>query len=387
MIRFVKPCPWQACAWVIVLFSSSPGMAGDRRPAIPTTTELRQRLLEANARIRAWYVEYESIEELAAGEAAKSYLHRVVAAKAPDRFFLWNAHGSPELDWREDPDQQRLHLIASTAIAEQPFHRSIRTWPWPGEATVPGTAQREFLCVALGWWPFEKRAPPTPGDLPTVLPAVARSLDYVVNPQQEMVDGRWCHILEYPGRDKLWVDCERNCAILAREAFDEKGRLRGRIEARGLYEVGSGIWGPREFRNIIFDPDIPNGQGAGIAKTLDALMRVLDIRVNEQVSDELFRFEPLPGSIQTEKEIIKQEFPGATNYLSDLVAWLQRRGFSPALIPYSGSATEAILEYGIIGGGVVALIGFVWCRCRNPGNIAKDVGREENAAASAGMNV
>jgi hypothetical protein len=352
--------------------------ATEHRPATLTTEELRQRLLEANARVRAWYVEYESAREDSTGKPAVSYMHRVVAAKAFDRFFLWNTHGAPWLDWREDPDQQRLFLASGTAITDEAFHRVFRVSPWAADATVPGSAKREFLFVALGWWPLDKRLPPMPGDLPTVLPAVARSPKYVASSRQELVQGRWCHILEYPGRDRLWLDCERNCVIVAREAFDEKGLLRQRIESSRYREVLSGIWVPFEFRNIHFDPARPNPRVENGVKTLDSVLRVIDVRLNDQVTDGVFRFEPLPGSIRIENNRIQQELPGCADYLDKVVDWSQKHFELPSSpSQHEDSGMEAVLEYTIIGAGVATVLAYLFRCRRRPKNTRRGVEPDE----------
>ena len=52
------------------------------RPASLSTPVLKQRLAEAQAKMWAWEVEYETARADQCGVPAKSYLHRLVAAKA-----------------------------------------------------------------------------------------------------------------------------------------------------------------------------------------------------------------------------------------------------------------------------------------------------------------
>jgi len=351
------------------------GIAGEDRPATLGTKELKQRLIEANARVRAWYVEYESERQLSTGQPAESYLHRVVAAKAPDSFFHWGSHGTAGLDWRDDPLQQRLVLTSSMAVAERPLHRSFHSLSLAPHSPLPGSAPGEFLFLALGWWQFDKRPPPAMlGDVYSVFPAIARTPRYVANPRQELVHGRWCHILENPGRDKLWLDCQRNCAILARELFDvQTGLLAERIESNGHWEVQPGTWAPSEFRNRLVDPTATPPNGANGVKTVDSVLKVLQVRLNDQVSDDLFRFEPLPGSIELDEDgQLKQELPGSADYMESVVGWTQRHyRFSALPVPDSGSATEAGIEAAILAGGIAVLFGLFVRRCRRPGNMPR----------------
>lgn len=349
-------------------------MPAEQRPAVFTTGELQQRLLKANARVHAWYVEYESARQLASGVPTESYVHRIVAAKAPDYYFHWTTHGTASYDWRNDPNQQRFTLAPSGAVIERPFHRQFRYLSLAADAPLPGTMRQEFLFLAMGWWPFPKRPSP-----PCLLPAVARSRNYVANPWQELVQGRWCHILEHPDHDRLWLDCDHGCVILRRELFDPKNRLLSqRIESSEHREIQPGIWVPFVFRNMLFVANRAQPQEAKAAKTLDATLKVREARLNEHVSDNIFRFEPLPGSIQSigdgQDDRIEQVVPGGADYLEELIDWVQHQfAFSGIPTRDSGSDREAVLEYSAIGGGIIVFIACLLCRClrgkKEPGNI------------------
>jgi len=373
-----------ACAAVLVVCLPLTAAVAQHRPAVYSTAELQQRVIDANTRVRAWYFEFESERILPTGKLADSYVHRVVAARTPDRYYLWNAHGTARMDWRDDPDQQRLYLVSDTATAEQPFHRSFRSWRWVSKTTVPGSSQGEFLFSALAWWPLEDRPPPQPGELPTVFTAIVGSGKYRVNPEQDLIQGRWCHVLEYPGRDRLWLDCEHGCALLVREAFDRSsGALRSRIEAREHREVIPGIWAPFEFRNTHFDTDKSKPGRGTLIKTLDSTLKVLEVRLNEQVQDDLFHFEPKPGSLQifSDKQI-KQTVPGGFDYLDGVIDWAQRRrSFSSIPFADTGSAAEAILEYTTVGAGVGVFIAVFFCRCWRARNIQRNVAPKRLDAA------
>ncbi|MHC5544459.1 hypothetical protein ACYOEI_40030, partial [Singulisphaera rosea] len=70
---------------------------------------------------------------------------------------------------------------------------------------------------------------------------------YRVLPSTEVVDGRPCHVVEYPGFDKIWVDVERGCSVLRRETswyLDQP--LRRRVENLDHIRIGpAGVWLPR----------------------------------------------------------------------------------------------------------------------------------------------
>jgi hypothetical protein len=72
---------------------------------------------------------------------------------------------------------------------------------------------------------------------------------YSVLPQQELVDGAWCHVLEYPKRDKIWIDPQLGCTIRRRERYDDVNGVRvvlDKIQLAQFVEAAPGIWVPKE---------------------------------------------------------------------------------------------------------------------------------------------
>jgi hypothetical protein len=284
------------------------------------------------------------------------------------------------MDWRDDPFQQRFLLSSGMAVSQRPAKRWFHARSLAADAPLPGTMPNELMFMVLGWWVLAEREPPTAfGEAQAVLPAIARSSKYLVNPRQELVWGRWCHIVEYPGRDKLWVDCDQNCAILARELYEPKtwGLLQ-RVESTGHREIVPGVWAPAVVRNMHFDPWAPRPRGEKSGTTFESVLNTLDVRLNEQVSDELFRFEPLPGSIETDEHgVLKGEFPGCEDYLNEVVDWIGRHYRFPAISAgRAGSTTEAVVEYVVLGGGMVLLVGVLLRRSKRRGSRPRDVGHQ-----------
>jgi hypothetical protein len=289
------------------------------------------------------------------------YFHRTVAAKVPDKYYHWSTKGTLAFNWRNDPLQQRFTINAVSAINEYSGSRSFYVVPLAADKPLPGTAPQEMLFAVLGWWPFAKRPAPLLVDgSPCVLRDVARSLNYAVSPLQEKVDGRWCHVLEFPGHDRLWLDCGRNCAIVAREMFDPKtGVCLQRIESSGHWEVASGIWVPTEFRSILFDGTAPSGVRRKVA---DVLFHVLCIKLNDEVDDTLFTFVPRPGSIQIfDDGRFEQKVAGGMEYLDEMADFLRPRirslGTRAGAV---GTSAEAIIEYILSVSSLMTIIIVRW---------------------------
>jgi hypothetical protein len=66
---------------------------------------------------------------------------------------------------------------------------------------------------------------------------------YRVRPRLEQIDGAWCHVLEWPDYDVIWIDAERSFVPRRREA-----RLRGHLRSvtlnRELAQRRPGLWLP-----------------------------------------------------------------------------------------------------------------------------------------------
>lgn len=293
------------------------------RPVSLSTPVLKQRLAEAQARLWAWEVEYESAREDRPGVPAKSYVHRIVAAKAPDRFFHWSAHGTPHLDWRDDPYQQRLTVTAERMFFERPLDRCFIEKRMRPDEPLPGTAPLELLLVALGWWPLAQRPPRLLVDkLPASLSAVAHSAAYEARSSLEHVGGRWCQVLESRGRDQLWLDVDRGCAVVAREInFSVPARVH-RVEFADFREILAGVWVPFTLRNLIYE----HAQDGVVGQTIiDATLAVRQVRLNEAVDDARFQFKVLPGSAAViDDRPLRQAIAGGEEYLDEVVEWIRR---------------------------------------------------------------
>src|SRR5262249_60825206 len=63
-----------------------------------------------------------------------------------------------------------------------------------------------FFFDCLGWWPPDDDTKPPDKGHPFYLHVALAQKEYRVHPRQEQVAGAWCHVVEFPGVDKLWVD-------------------------------------------------------------------------------------------------------------------------------------------------------------------------------------
>jgi hypothetical protein len=322
-------CPTAChCAFISVVLHALPLLAF-QAPEAPkaefSAKELRAKLLQSQVKIKSFRVVYRMSDYDPSQFAKGTYLHRIVALKFPDKLYHDSAHGTDDLDWQDDPHRQRVYLTATHLYCEFPVNRTFFEREVEAREGLPGTLSKELFFFATGIWPLEGLRPPHLDSLPSMLRELAVSPEYsTVRDRQERIDGRWCHVLEYAGRDRLWLDAERECALLARETLSRaNGALAQRIELWNHRMVAPGIWMPTMIRNIQFDYNAKTEEGRR-RKIRYATNTILEIDVN-RVNDDLFRFRPPPGALQLDRDRPALQIrPGGLDHLDRLSQWVRR---------------------------------------------------------------
>lgn len=326
--------------------------ARESRPADVPPEHVLGQLADTQKRLRAWYIEYQSERD-----SSGIYIHRIVAAREPDQFYAWSFHGSDQTHWTDDALQQRLVVTSSGAFNEFTHSRRFWTMPLPTTAPLPGSAPEEFMFVVLGWWPFQGRpSPELANGAPTTIPGALQSNSYKVLSSQERVRDRWCHVMEFPGRDTWWLDAERNSVPIAREMRDpESGNLMQRVEMMDHRQVQPGIWVPMAFQNTLYEMGRKAGATQPYVK-MRASLKVLEVRLNDDVSPSLFSFRPRPGSIQIfEDGTWKQQTAGGTEYLNDLAAWIAKT-VAPREPAFRGTSARVVVEWAVLVAVLIAIM-------------------------------
>ena len=252
-----------------------------------------------------------------------AYLYREIIAKSPGSLHHVSAHGYAKMAWEDDPLQQRAYVTGDHVFNEYTVNRAYLEGHIDPENGLPGTLPREVFFLATGIWPFDGRPAARLLGRPYALRDVAKAEEYsVVRPRQDLVDGRWCHVLEWPGNDRLWLDTERGFVLLARELFfGGWGALGERFELGGDREVAPGIWLPRWIHNLQLDCEAPTEEGRG-RRLIDARLDILRADVGP-VYESAFVFQPRPGSLKKTRVDLIQEQPGGPDHLDYVAHWVQ----------------------------------------------------------------
>jgi hypothetical protein len=302
-----------------------------------TAEQLRRELDVCQERIRSFRVVYEAggyDESFPRG----TYLHRVVMGKAPNRYYFLTAHGYEGLRWQDDPLHTVTYVLADRWFLVNPLSRWYYVKECRPDEPLPGSMQAQLLESATGLFPMYLRHGPDAEGYPVAMRDVARSEKHsLVRGKQELCDGQWCHVLEKPGADVLWIDVARGCAVLAREFYHESsGACICRYETGGHKEDQPGIWMPRWIRNVQFD-FAARTEEARHRKIIDGVISLIEVSIND-VDDGVFEFRPPPGAVLLKPgDQPIQTHQGGLDHLDHIVEWVQHH--SSSMSPRTDSAT------------------------------------------------
>lgn len=327
----VKHVRWSMC-WVFMqaTCAGTTAICGDaERPAAQfSAQEIKEAILVSPQRVSSLKVSYKAGGYDPKKVRAGMYVHRTVIAKAPHSLFHDSGHGYDGFPWQEDLFRQTAYITATHTCNTYPINRAYFRRELRPDEGLPGSLPYEMFFLATGLWPLTGRQAPRPNGHPHMLHEIAQSDDYdQVREHQDMVDGRWCHVLRSESRDSLWLDVSRGCCLMQREISDtDTGALKTRFVLGGYREVGEGVWMPSWIRFVQFDFTAATAQGRK-RKVRDTPIEILGISVND-VDNGVFQYSPPPGALELDSNDVralpKQSRLGGLDHLDSLVNWLHR---------------------------------------------------------------
>lgn len=162
---------------------------------------------------------------------------------------------------------------------------------------------------------------------------------YRVLPQRETTDGADCVVLDWAGRDRIWLDPALGYAIRKREFQWPSGTMRDRLVSRDFQHMAENLWLPREIVHEQFctadDPPAMKNLVSGIRTIRVSEMRVeaapestfiVEVPEGAVVNDmvrHIFYERVNPGDdpiARAEAEVRRQL--GQSSWLSSWVTWL-----------------------------------------------------------------
>ena len=238
--------------WLAALVLAASTSATAQGPATLTLGQLRDGLKvrhEALKNHRLWYVSYHIEVENREGDMqfAWPYMDVINGRKGEHLFSYCNDpgfQGSPPLERWMSYDKgigiERTRGAASITPGMNSWHILFNFYT---DMLCIDTYEDVEIAEIVTATQYNIRNEPW---LPAVIDKNPGK--YVVLPRTERIDGRDCHVVEYPGFDKIWIDAERGCCVVQREFAWYLGQpLRRRIQNLDHAQFQPpGIWMPRK---------------------------------------------------------------------------------------------------------------------------------------------
>lgn len=222
--------------------------------------------------------------------------HQIFAIDGRNRFLdrahLNDRHGNT--DGANDPEWRRSYLTEDMLTTVWVVDRFAKMSREQSSNAVGDTLRYDYFMECTGWWPPGESS--LPEDEPVwALHKALQNEDCRVQDSLETVGEHRCVVIEIPGRDKLWLDVDRGCAVIRRERqWEGKWTI---YENSDFREFGDCIWLPWKLHRVIH-----HGVGPILTKEEQASLLVQSTQTVERmevnhVPDEMFVFKPEPGML------------------------------------------------------------------------------------------
>lgn len=317
LLNAILPC------YLLFIPVSGDTCGAELPPAQYEPMQLREQLLNSHSRIKSIYAEHSSSEGDYSSEKFPpgTYVHGIVAMRAPNDFYQDFSHGHNSMNWKIDPLRYQAFVNEKAWVNYSIFGRYYSGGSLKSTEALPGSLNKEFTIMSTGIWLLNDRPSPRHYGQPITIPDIAQSADYSkVRSRQENCDGHWCHVLETDYGSAIWLDVGRDCIILRRVIREPSThKFIGRHDLLDQREISSGVWFPR---NIVYYKD-ENGTHRR------ATFEFRDVHVND-VSDELFQFRRLPGLVNVHNDnSAEQVVPGGLDLLNKLNEYVTKYAEKP----------------------------------------------------------
>jgi hypothetical protein len=277
-------------------------------------------------------------------------MHVVLVVKGLLRF-VDNAHFGPEMRWEQNPERNQIYYTGDRLDVYFPNHRYFETSEENAKLIYALKVRVDLFLECLGLWPEGDGEPPE-NTAALFLHEALNESDCRVLPALEAVDGVWCHVVERPGKEKIWIDAGHGWRMRRREFYAGSPPLVShRYELSDYREVEPGAWLPWKYGRVLYSFP-PGGGEPQVLSEVKTTVKAMEIN---RVADDTFRFTPPPGTIIQNRD--NREFtriPGGLSYLDGVVDDTRTR------IPAAAQPADPWKVYGLLSiNGVLAGL-IVW---------------------------
>jgi hypothetical protein len=307
-----------------------------------TLDELRNGVARSREKLRSLRVEYSASGYAKDGdrEPERIDFYGVVAARGVCRFSD-TAHARDRDGWQRNLERNMIFFTGKTLDVFCPSQMWYETSRNNAQSDHTLKVKREMFLDTLGWWPPDDATPaPRKDDRPCFLhdllarPGVVpppappsrgphaarerpRPADFRLLPAQQQVDGAWCHVVDDPGHDRLWIDPAVGFGVRRRERYaGDPPALVGRYELSDFRQT-AGVWFPWKVRQTVHTASPRTGAPNALERHVEA--DVVEPELNE-VSEDFFVFQPPAGTLVQDRDTgVTTQVPGGLPFLDSVI--------------------------------------------------------------------
>jgi hypothetical protein len=299
---------------------------GSARAATATLDRIRAAVDQSRRRLRSIEVEFLARGlEPTTGAPEGATLRRVVAARGTSRYVA-SVHTAAGLPERLDVDGNLVVYDGRSKVLTdfrprlsygEVFRRDAGLFAWK--------VQGEFFFECTAWRPPDDDSKPPEVEIAFLLHEALADPQCRVLPRQERVDGAWCHVVERPGVDKLWLDPAIGFALRRRHwLHGQHAAPPIDYELSDYREVAPKVWVPWRLRRVTYKPR-PHKPGGPLSVDSVAEVALLRAEVN-RVPEGRFRVDLPPGTLVWDGDAKSYEqVPGGLPLLDAIIALAEAR--------------------------------------------------------------
>jgi hypothetical protein len=315
---------------LLMLGVAMPGVAaGESGPpprAVYSLDQIRKGISESRDRLRSIEVEVEVPEhDPGGGTQAPGILRRVLAARDASRY-VYSVHFNADQPPGLDLDTNEIYYDGTSKVLEEfrPAQRYCETFRRDADK-FSWKVRVEFFLECTGWWPPGDRSRPPVRESPFLLFEALADERCRVLPVQEKAGEAWCHVVERPGVDRLWLDPEIGFAPRRRQWYHGHPTIRNIEYTLSDYrEAAPKVWIPWRIRRLVVNPTRrASEKPVGIEGETEAI--VVRAEVN-RVPESRFRLAVPPGTLIWDGDTgVMRQVPGGLAFLETVAELAERR--------------------------------------------------------------
>lgn len=314
--------------------SSPPGgveavKAGSRAPAADlSVAHLRAIVQRKHDQLRSLRAEIVSTNP---SETDLYSLYSVVAAKARSRMVLRKHQRGDDAD----PLEHLSIYDGKSFNVYYPYNRIYEVSQQYAREPYTDKVRSDTFFEILAWWPpDDPSTPPRLEGRSFFLKDLLVEPKCQVRPQQEVIQGHLCHVIEVPGLDRLWIDPQLGVVVRRERLTGDPPAAFVTYEFQDFKEVAAGLWLPFGATRILHTD--------GSRKTVH---RVLSCEIND-VADSTFSLTLQPETLVCDRDTDgSYQVAGKYDLLRIILdrVKIQLGDLAPRPIPYQTRASQFIL--------------------------------------------